>query len=335
LPSFALIFLSDGKPSDRHVDDTALRYDILSQLALRLRTKLSFCAVGLGASSSDFSTLADMISYVKSFGAEGTFEYAQLSTAKLSQAFSSMASSMTATRTEMLSVHDKDTKKKKNILLRDKHIPQEERRFKHFSQQVSRWRYDHSKFEQRLYPWRKGKFKNRDRDANSFDIEDKPFGEGSERLAYMFFETDSNGKRLGKPMVAKESNRIDSEERKVTFHGDFCRVQHKASELAAVFNKTVKKAQNLRPIEKWMRVPEISFLECHVYEYIAADGMTCGLLVEQYLKGKFTKYNGNNGFVSKRRSGPTIDLHVGTVYLTDFLQAFLGLLHYRSKAVAV
>ena len=27
----------------------------------------------------------------------------------------------------------------------------------------------------------------------------------------------------------------------------------------------------------------------------------CGLLVEDYLMGKFTKYNGNNGYVIKRK----------------------------------
>jgi hypothetical protein len=42
------------------------------------------------------------------------------------------------------------------------------------------------------------------------------------------------------------------------------------------------------------------------------------------LKGKFTKYNGNNGFVNREASkdSPTIVLKSGEACLTDFLQAF-------------
>jgi len=153
-------------------------------------------------------------------------------------------------------------------------------------------------------------------------VEDKPFGEGAERLAYIFYETDKHGKRVGKQMVAKESNRIDSEERKIKFHEDFCRVQRKARELAQLYNKAIEKAQKLKPVESLTKVPEIFFLNCTVYQFEASDGTICGLLVEQYLKGRFTKYNGNNGFVFKGKSGSTIDLEIGTVHLTDFLQAF-------------
>lgn len=47
-------------------------------------------------------------------------------------------------------------------------------------------------------------------------------------------------------------------------------------------------------------------------------------MVENYLKGKFTKYNGNNGYVNKQaaRDSVTINLAIGEVKLTDFIQAF-------------
>jgi hypothetical protein len=160
------------------------------------------------------------------------------------------------------------------------------------------------------------------RNAYGFEMEEDPFGKGAERLAYMFHEVDQEGSRVGRAMVAKESNRIASEERKVRFHEDFCRAQRKANDLAETFNLSVRKTPCLQPVDIGMKTPAVTFLECYVYEYVAEDGFWCGLLVEDYLKGKFTKYNGNNGLVRRSRSGPTTELPVGTVFLTDFLQAF-------------
>jgi Alpha-kinase family len=154
-------------------------------------------------------------------------------------------------------------------------------------------------------------------------MEDKPFGNGAERLAYMFQETDNAGRPLGKQMVAKESISIDCEERKLGFHKHFCRVQRKSSHLAELFNDQVRWRTQLRPVDDSMQAPKLLFVKCFVYSYEAVyDGEECGLLVEPYLKGKFTKYNGNNGFVPPRKSGSKLVLAVGEVYLTDFLQAF-------------
>jgi hypothetical protein len=44
---------------------------------------------------------------------------------------------------------------------------------------------------------------------------------------------------------------------------------------------------------------------------------------EKYLNGKFTKFNSNNGYVNDGdRDGAVIDLSIGAVKLTDFVQAF-------------
>jgi hypothetical protein len=59
-----------------------------------------------------------------------------------------------------------------------------------------------------------------------------------------------------------------------------------------------------------------------VYEYEDHYGATCGLLVENFLHGKFTKYSSNNGYVLKDDGSATILLEAGEVKLTDFLQAF-------------
>lgn len=45
--------------------------------------------------------------------------------------------------------------------------------------------------------------------------------------------------------------------------------------------------------------------------------------IEKYLKGKFIKFNSNNGFVNnENRDGASINLSIGVVKLTDFVQAF-------------
>lgn len=104
----------------------------------------------------------------------------------------------------------------------------------------------------------------------------------------------------------------------------FCKVQQKAEDLAVQFNKAVMKAPLLKPTEDEVSLPPpIRFLKCSIYEYVNSNGLTCGLLVESYLKGKFTKYNGNNGYVKEESDeDATIDLAVGEVKLTDFTQAF-------------
>jgi hypothetical protein len=156
-------------------------------------------------------------------------------------------------------------------------------------------------------------------------METTPFGRGAERLAYMFFEVDRNKRRVGRAMVAKETKYLDSnEERKIKFHETFCRVQRQSNEYATEFYKAVKKAPKLRSTDESLRTPDIRFLDCFVYEYRANDGTICGVLVEEYLKGKFTKYNSNNGYVKNAPAAGdmTIELDIGEVKMTDFIQAF-------------
>jgi len=143
----------------------------------------------------------------------------------------------------------------------------------------------------------------------------------------MFYEVRPKGQsseRVGKTMVAKESRYIVNEESKEAFHTDFCRVQSKAKEFAMTFNDRVKRAPLLQPSEDEVSLPPpVDFLKCSVYEYSNHYGVKCGLLVENYLKGKFTKFNSNNGYVNSESLGDeSIDLAVGEVKLTDFVQAF-------------
>jgi hypothetical protein len=130
--------------------------------------------------------------------------------------------------------------------------------------------------------------------------------------------------KVGGSFVAKESRYIEDEQSKEKFHTVFCRVQNKANEFAKKFNQAVKEATMLRPSENEVSLPpRIIFLKCSIYEY-TFSGKRCGLLVERFLQGKFVKFNSNNGFVLNSRDcdGATIDLVIGEVLLTDFVQAF-------------
>jgi hypothetical protein len=51
----------------------------------------------------------------------------------------------------------------------------------------------------------------------------------------------------------------------------------------------------------------------------------------EFLKGKFTKYNSNNGFVKNPKGGRRIDIVIGEVYMTDFLQAFSHWVYFSSN----
>jgi hypothetical protein len=318
MPSSALILLSDGKPSDKRDDDVSTRNLILEGLSLSLTSNFSFHAIGLGASDADFAALQGMATTVKASGCDGTFYYSELNSAHLSAAFTSVSTSMTATRTEKLSTTPRETKA---VQLRSKYVPSDKRQFRRHTEKVSRWRYDQAKYDSGdNYPWTSVSFKNDS--ACAFDMEVDPFGKGAERLAFLFHELDGNNKRVGNSMVAKETIRANDEERKIKFHETFCRAQKRASELAERFNKVVKKTPSLRPTENSLKTPDIAFLKCFVYEYRAIDGTTCGLLVEEFLKGKFTKYNSNSGYVKSNKGERTIDLEIGNVFITDFLQAF-------------
>lgn len=325
LPAFMLVFISDGKPSDKLPEHQSRRTQSVTRLARKLKSKLTFFGMGIGASGSDFDELKLLVNIAEANGSEGQFNHAGLNPASLSTSLSSVATSMTTTRNDLLSTREKAPKTEKSYTMRKKNsdiqglVP-----FRRETQSVSRWLYDPNMGA--AYPWRKVAFFNNS--SAGFDIETDPFGKGAERLAFMFHEIvpKQNGQgweQVGKVMVAKESRYIEDEQSKEAFHTDFCRVQNKAKELANSYNEAVKRAPLLQPSKDEVSMPPpIVFLKCSVYEYTNNIGMPCGLLVERYLSGKFTKYNGNNGYVNDDEGGASIDLAIGEVKLTEFIQAF-------------
>ncbi|KAL3763594.1 hypothetical protein ACHAW5_009595 [Stephanodiscus triporus] len=338
IPAFLLVFISDGKPSDCLPQHEVMRHNVIARLSQKLQSKFTVFGMGIGASNADFDQLRLLADTAEQYGACGRFSHAGLNPACLSTSFSLLATSMTATRTDLRSttaggwgrprgrVDGKQTKTEKIYQMKQKNndnsglVP-----FRRETRLVSRHVYD-PKNPSTVWPI--ADFFNPN--CAGFEIEKDPFGKGAERLAYMFHEikpksTGRGWDKVGGSMVAKESRFNENEESKEAFHTSFCRVQNKSNDLAKLFNQAVEKAPLLRPsIDEVSLPPPIVFLECSVYEYTNFHGFKCGVLVEKYLRGKFTKFNSNNGFVLNNRDsdGDSISLSIGVVKLTDFVQAF-------------
>ena len=335
LPAFMLVLLSDGKPSDMKKGEPKERRDMLTEMARTLKSKLTVFGMGIGALGSEFKELNELVVTAKEHGAtDSNFIHAGLSTASMGEGLSSMATSMTTTRTALLTVSNAKPKTEKSYTL-SKHKLSKDREQRVVTRKVSRWRYDRDQEKKKGDPWAQQKMK--DHDAKGFTVEVHPFARGAERLAYRFHEIKKDGnqmKRAGRMMVAKESRYIEDEGDKETFHEQFCRAQLKALKLSEIFNSAVRKAPMLQPtVDEIAKPPRLTFLKCRVYEYCDDEDNVCGLLVEDFLMGKFTKFNCNNGYVMKKKKYSetrTMDLEIGEVALTDFVQAFSHWVYHTS-----
>eukprot|EP00571_Detonula_confervacea_P013005 CAMPEP_0172307606 /NCGR_PEP_ID=MMETSP1058-20130122/8426_1 /TAXON_ID=83371 /ORGANISM="Detonula confervacea, Strain CCMP 353" /LENGTH=662 /DNA_ID=CAMNT_0013019819 /DNA_START=14 /DNA_END=2002 /DNA_ORIENTATION=+ len=302
LPNFSLVFLSDGKPSDSKPGCTQKRTEILQNMVDSLKEKFSLFAIGIGAREAEFEVLQSMANTVTENGGSGQFIHAGLSTVKLSQSFSQISTTLTSHRTTLLgdeNPQDSNPKQTKTFTMRQtgkivgKTMPSEKICIGK-SHTINRYRFDNALFKRKTYPWNDVGLATHG--ANGVEIETKPFGKGSERLAYRFHEIKQgeNGdcKRVGKTHVAKNSVHLLESETKEAFHEDFCLVQSTAYDLAEQFNDAVRESPLLKSITGETRPPELKFMLCHVYTI--TDNKTKkekGYLVEKMLNGKFTKYN--------------------------------------------
>eukprot|EP00956_Cyclotella_meneghiniana_P023862 scaffold47138_cov38-Cyclotella_meneghiniana.AAC.2 len=271
---------------------------------------MTVLGMGIGSFGSDFTEIQNLTNVVQSCEAEETVVHAGLNPASISTTPTSMATTMTTTRNDLLSNRDHNTPKTEKAYTMRKKSDEKLPVQREETSKVTRYLYGHMNL---VYPWKKMTFFNNE--ASGFEVEKDPFGRGAERLAHMFHEikhTCRGWERVGKPMVAKESRYIEHEKSKEKFHTSFCRAQHKSKELALQFNRAVQEASLLKPSED-------EYLRIH--EYLAA---AVWIVSRKHLKGKFTKYNGNNGYVIGKdiHYEETMNLEVGEVKLTELIQAF-------------
>jgi len=324
--TLALAILSDGRPSDYKGNSITSRKAILESMesiASKFGKRLSVHGIGMG-SADQFDILREVATVVQEYSCQGDFSVPALSSAGLGVAFSSLATSVTES-TQLINRDESSapgaTTKAKVMrqVFREKacNVP-------YLTEAVDSQDFDiymGSSVTRAVYKRDAKTFEFaplQNEDAHGVAIKKVAFGEGGERLAFQFFELASDGETVvGDPLVAKLSRFIEEGEMdfpdieaeadengarskwsaRDRFVKKFCERQNAALAVAIEFNKKLDLIKKLDP-----DTPRVSFLDCSVY-YVQKDGdAESALLVERKLDGKFTKWNGNNGFVRQSQT---------------------------------
>ena len=320
LPHFSMVFLSDGRPSDSNPSYAQKRTDILRSLTDSLGDKFSLFAMGIGARDGEFDVLQSLVKTVTENGGSGQFVHAGVSAVKLSQTFSQISSTLTSHRTTLIGNNAADAqsgeKVEKEVTMREtgkivgKKMPSETY-LDGNNHAITRYKFEKGLFDRNEDPWKEIDFAYHG--ANGVEIETKPFGKGSERLAYRFHEVKRSArggiiKRLCKTFVEMNSVHLNSLETKEAFHKDFCLVQTTAYDLAEDFNTAVRLAPPLQSTTKEKKPPTLKFMQCQVYTIKDKETKDeTSYLCEKLLPGKFTKYNSNNGYVRGAKSNRCLE----------------------------
>ncbi len=380
--ALALLFFSDGRPSDFHGNHKGK----MGQIASKFGRRLSINCVGMAApvENETFQTLRDMATEADSFGSVASFGSASLDTDSLSKIMSSLASSLTETKTEMTDFHSgKSLSVRMDIRREKKGAPDDlflNNDWKTYSgSRFGRswvWSYEHNDYAQLFdfrciacnkdtrsstdstclkhgaiicpvcksacfcntqchlkgYPdhvagsWNmepcqhlqesyiEGKQVKRPVLSYAMAIKKQIFGEGAERIVSKLRYLDEQNSFHGPRLVAKESRHTQSKtniRKQEQFHRSFMRTQAIASKMAEKFNADIDYLSHIRPERSWKEIvrklPRIHFLQPFVSEVYSATDASEYYLTEPYLDGKYTKFNGNNGYVNGGATENDID----------------------------
>ena len=312
----ALIFLSDGAPSDRGPMKDNIIVETVESLAKQFGRRLIFTTVGFGALEA-FDTLQNMVDAAKDYGAIAELKLPGMTSSSLGVAFTSIATSLTSTQTELTEmgtsvqrkvreVHRESRKKASQpltvIIPEDFHVYSCDKvKRKVRTEVVDSFGRTHEVYKEVGLQNQEAKF---------VAISKGAFGEGAERFAFRFYELAQDGKTIvGLPMVAKESRMVlDSESgsglndkcARNKFVERFIMTQETASRLAKKFNNQVQSNPRIH-----RDTPKIAFLDCSVYELDDKVLGTSSVLVERRLDtSQWHKWNSNNGLVNGMRLLP-------------------------------
>ena len=319
--AMALLFLSDGKPSDSALNRGMTTEDWNLQivekvecLAKQFGRRLTFTAMGVG-DMDDFATLESMVDAAKDYGAISHFSNPSMTSVAIGGVFTALSSTLTATQTEMTDV---DTLKQHKV----KPVNQESRKkanqtisavskadfFLYKPQSVERLVYKESVNEARTRTKWFEKAPLQHPRAKGVAFSKGPFGEGGERYAYRFFELKSDMETVvGAPLVAKESRLLleaefGNEASRLKFAKQFCSTQQLARRLANEFNATLSTTRRVH-----RSTPKIALLDCCVYKLDDIQHGKLSVLVEEKLDHeKWQKWNMNNGFVAGMAKSPEL-----------------------------
>ena len=319
--AMALLFLSDGAPSDHMMaksgwtkeDWNGAIAERVGSLASRFGRRLTFTAVGIGDYES-FDTLQKMVDAAKDFGATAQFRLPSMTSASIGNVFTSVATSITTTQTEMTDVatlkqrkvreYSRESRKKAS----EKITTVSSDDFDLYSANLvkrrvyTEWFDDdkkkHSAFEETplQHP-----------DAQYVAMSKGAFGEGAERFAFRFFEVAADRETIvGPPLVAKESRLIleeagtGDELARKKFVRTFISTQQLARRFATEFNKKMDLTRRIH-----RDTPRVTFLDCSIYEIRDKTLGKLSVLVEKKLDHtKWHKWNSNNGYVEGMPKSP-------------------------------
>ena len=262
--------------------------------------------IGVGSAPGDFEVLRAMTQRAKEYGSVATFNMPELTSASLGLVMTSLASSLTETRTEMTVLGGS-----RQRIVRDVRREMTGMKTETRASQADWYIYNNAKrynnkVTKRL-AWSKSEKKLVDVSlmqvpgANGIAYHKAlmPGGEGQERMVHRFREIDAANDFtfLGPEFVAKESRFTDSEDKKPEFHKVFCETQAIAQTYAVAFNERLDGITGIT-CANHTALPRVQFLECSVYVLDDAALGVMSVLVENMLDGNYTKWNSNGGYVN-------------------------------------
>merc|ERR550539_173477 len=161
------------------------------------------------------------------------------------------------------------------------------------------------------------KFKEKSNNSKTIRIRKKPFAQGGLRNVYKMLEFNILSTCVATEKVAKESRHEVPYSERLKFHIEATKCQKRAQELAEQFN-IVASTVNLEAVE---------FIQTEVYRIrdSSSPGNFRYVSVEPFLKGKYLKFNGNNGYVCSEPSD-RIDFEI-----CELSQAFSHWTHCRTN----
>jgi Alpha-kinase family/von Willebrand factor type A domain len=319
--ALALLFLSDGEPSDGRQHNWTSLYtktricDVASKLATAYNECLKTISfVGFGNASGDFSTLQAMADACNraTGSTRAEFTYSGKLANRIGTALTSLTSSLTQTRTSLMG--GGSTYGPMRVVASETDAGGREawRFFKILGHWVYSPRSERLVNLAMIPPGAQREEDSARRHVPPYlAMNSNNCGYGAERIAFRCSLADRTSKgsfTLG-PMVAKETNLVDLMEDNMAFHEIFCETQSLASFLADEFNMRVR----AMPTYNAFLTPIISFLPCSVLEledHTVSNGIK-DVLVEKMLdtsKFRWRKWNDNGGGVDERACHSSLDL---------------------------
>lgn len=143
--ALSLLFFSDGRPSDRDTD----YLERIGSLASKFGRRISISCIAMADMDRDFSALNNMVTEAQSYGAPATFGKPSFGVDSISHIISSLATSLTTSKTEMTNINTGSSKEVRMDVTREKHDTPDS---------VGTWTHyrstDPNCFVRRIWTWR-------------------------------------------------------------------------------------------------------------------------------------------------------------------------------------